>query len=53
MEYKITTAVMPGVKINDYKSDISKINKEYKGKEIKVEDNEVDHELEHLANSPR
>ncbi len=51
LEYKITTAVMPEVKISDYKSDISKINKEYKGKEIKVEDHEVDHEIEHLANS--
>lgn len=51
LEYKITTAVMPEVKIADYKKEISKINKEYKSKEIKVEDEEINHELEHLANS--
>lgn len=51
LEYKITTAVMPEVKLGDFKSDIAKINKEYKGKEIISEDKEVDHELEHLAAS--
>jgi trigger factor len=51
LEYKITTAVMPEVKIDDFKSDISKINKEHKGKETEIEDKEIDHELEHLANS--
>lgn len=51
LEYKVTTAVMPEVKLEDYKNDVSKVNKEYKDKEIKVEDEEINHELERLANS--
>ncbi len=51
LEYKITTAIMPEVKMADYKKEVSKINKEYKSKEIKVEDKEIDRELERLANS--
>lgn len=51
LEYKVTTAVMPEVKLDDYKKEISKINKEYKSKEIKVENEEINHELEHLVNS--
>ncbi len=51
LEYKITTAIMPEIKVADYKKEISKINKEYRSKEIKVEDKEINYELEHLANS--
>lgn len=51
LEYKITTAVTPDVRIENWEVGIKKINKEFSKEEIKIEDEEIDHELEHLANS--
>jgi len=50
--YKVTVAVMPTVKLkDDYKKDIKKINEDFAGKSAEATDDEVAHELEHLANS--
>jgi trigger factor len=51
LEFKIKTQVMPEVKLGAWQESIKKINKDYKGKEIKVEEDDIKKELERLANS--
>jgi len=50
--YKVVVAVMPAVKLQDeYKKDIKKINAEFAGLAGEATEEEIKHELEHLANS--
>lgn len=50
--YKVKVAVMPEVKVKeDYKKDIKKINEDFAGKSAEPTEDEINHELEHLANS--
>ncbi len=51
LEYRITTAVMPEVVIKKWEDAIRKINKEFTKDEIKISEEEIKKELEHLANS--
>ncbi|HFC77055.1 MAG TPA: trigger factor [Candidatus Moranbacteria bacterium] len=51
LEYLITTAVMPEVKIKNWQKKIKEINKKYKEREIKVSKSDIEKELEKLANS--
>lgn len=51
LEYKVTTAVMPESKLKEWEKDIKKINEEHKDKKVEVTDEEVDQEVEKLANS--
>ncbi len=52
LKYKVMVAVMPEVKVNEkYKKEIKKINEEYVKKDRNVKDDEIDLELEKLANS--
>ena len=51
LEYKIKTPVMPEVKLGAWQENVKKINKDYKGKEIKIEEDDIKKELERLANS--
>ena len=51
LEYKITTDVMPEIKIKNWESGIKKINKQFGKVEIKVTDEEIKKELEQLVNS--
>lgn len=51
IEYVAITAVMPKVKIGSWKGDVEKVNKEFSKKKIEITDNELEKELEKLANS--
>lgn len=50
-EYKVVTAVVPEIKMSEWKKDIKKINKEYQDKKIEVSDEDVEKELKQLAQS--
>lgn len=49
LEYKIISAVMPEIKLEDWKKEIEKINKEYSGKKAEVTEKEINDELKKLA----
>jgi trigger factor len=49
LEYKITTAVMPQVKLAEWKGKIKKVNEEFKDKKAEVTEVEINKELEKLA----
>ncbi|MFA6047507.1 MAG: trigger factor [Parcubacteria group bacterium] len=52
LKFKATVSVMPEIKIDEkYKKEIKKINKDYKNKPNEVKDDDVDLEIEKLANS--
>lgn len=48
-EFTATVGVLPEMELGDWKKDVAKINKEFAKKEVKVEEKEVDHEVEYLA----
>jgi trigger factor len=50
--YKVEVAVMPSATLkDDYKKDIKKVNEEFAAKPALATEEEIAHELEHLANS--
>lgn len=51
LEYKITTAVIPELKINPWKDEIKKINKKYKDEKIEIGEDKVDEEIKKIAES--
>jgi len=51
LEYRITTAVIPEVKIKSWKDDIKKINKKFKDVNIEVKDEEIEKEIKKIAES--
>ncbi len=51
LEYKIKTAVMPEVKMENWIGGVKKINKKQQEKKVEVSKEEVKKELEKLANS--
>ena len=51
LEYVIKTAVIPEAKILPWRDAIKKVNKEFAKKEIEVSEEEIQKELEQLANS--
>lgn len=52
LKYKAIVSVMPGITVKEsYVKDIKKINEEFKNKSAKVEDKELELEMEKLANS--
>lgn len=51
LNYKLTTAVMPEVHIDSWRNAIGKINKKYQKEKIEVLDQEIEEELEKIANS--
>jgi trigger factor len=52
LKFKATVSVMPEIKIDEkYKKEIKKINGDYKNKPVEVKNDDVDLEIEKLANS--
>lgn len=51
LEYKITAAVVPSATMKPWKDAIKKINKENKDKKVEVSDEDVDKEIQGIANS--
>ncbi|TSD01737.1 MAG: Trigger factor [Parcubacteria group bacterium Athens0714_25] len=51
LEYKVKTAVMPEVKMENWTDGVKKINKEQSGKKIEISKEDVKKELDKLANS--
>lgn len=52
LEFKAIVSVMPEIKVDDkYKKDIKKINEDYKNKPVEVKEDDVNLEIEKLANS--
>lgn len=52
LKFEITVSVMPEIEVDSsYKKDIKKINEEFVKKEKKVDEKEIDLEIEKLANS--
>ncbi|HLN19083.1 MAG TPA: trigger factor [Patescibacteria group bacterium] len=52
LEFKAIVSVMPEIKIDpEYKKDIKKINEQYKNKPVDVKEDDVNLEIEKLANS--
>lgn len=52
LKYKAVVAVMPAVAVKDgYKKDIKKVNEEFSARVSEPTEEEINHELEHLANS--
>lgn len=49
-EFTATVGVLPEIELGDWKKDVSAVNKKFAKQEMKVEDKEIDHELEYLAN---
>lgn len=50
LKYKATVTTMPEIELKeDYTEDIKKINQEFKGKTIEIEEKELESELEKLA----
>lgn len=50
--YKAIVAVMPKATLKDeYKKEVKKVNEEFSAKPLEVTDEEIAHELEHLASS--
>ncbi len=51
LEYKIVTAVIPEVKMKEWKSTIKKINEKFKGEKVEVSDEEIKKEINKIAES--
>jgi len=52
LKFKCVAEVMPEIKLDEkYKKDIKKINEEFAGKKIEIKDDQVDLEIERLANT--
>lgn len=52
LEFKAVVSVMPGIEIDEkYKKEIKKINEEHKNKPVEVKEDDVNLEIEKLANS--
>lgn len=51
LEYKIVTAVIPEVKMKEWKSAIKKINEKFKGEKVEVSDEEIKKEINKIAES--
>lgn len=51
LEYKIVTAVIPEVKMKEWKSAIKKINEKFKGEKVEVSDEEIEKEINKIAES--
>ncbi len=49
-EFTATVGVMPEVKLSKWEDGVKKINKEFAGKKVEVKDEEIDKEVEFLAN---
>jgi len=50
--YKVEVAVIPTAKIKeDYKKEIKKVNEDFAARPVSATEEEIAHELEHLANS--
>ena len=49
-EFTARVGVLPEIKLNQWKKDVQKINKENEDKKIDVDDKEVDREVKFLAN---
>ena len=50
LEFTAIVGVLPQVKIGEWQGDVKKINEKFSGKKIKVDDKEIDREVEFLAN---
>jgi len=51
LEYKITTAVIPEIILNEWKDSVKEINKRFQKEKVEVKTEEIEKELEKLANS--
>ncbi|MDO8529245.1 MAG: trigger factor [bacterium] len=51
LEYKITTAVIPEVKLKPWKDGIKEINKKFQDFKIEIKDEEIDKEVNKIAES--
>lgn len=51
LEYKVVTSVIPEAKLNPWKKDIAKVNKEYEKKTADVSKADVEKEIEEIAKS--
>jgi trigger factor len=51
LEYKIVTAVIPEVKMKEWRSAIKKINKKSENTKIEIKDEDIDKELKKIAES--
>ncbi len=49
-EFTAIVGVLPEIKLGNWKKDVAKVNKKFAKKEFKVEEKEIDHEVEYLAN---
>lgn len=50
LEFEAASAIMPKVELNDWEEPIKSINEEYKGKKYEVKEDEIERELDFLAN---
>ncbi|MDD3607509.1 MAG: trigger factor [Candidatus Moranbacteria bacterium] len=50
LEFEAVSAIMPKVELNDWEEPIKSINEEYKGKKYEVKKDEIERELDFLAN---
>ena len=48
-EFSATVGVLPEIELGNWKKDVVKVNKKFAKKEEQVEEKEIDHELEYLA----
>lgn len=51
LEFKVTTAVVPTATVKSWQSGVKKVNKKYAKNTIVVSDEEIDKEVEQIANS--
>ncbi|MEA2006859.1 MAG: trigger factor [Patescibacteria group bacterium] len=49
-EFTAIVGILPEVKLNGWEKDVKKVNEEFRGVEVKVDDKEVDREVSFLAN---
>lgn len=49
-EFTASVGVLPKIELKEWKKDIKEVNKDFKGKDIKVDDKEIDREISFLAN---
>ena len=51
LEFKVVTAVVPTATVKNWQSSIKKVNKKYAKSSVAVDDEEIDKEVEQIANS--
>lgn len=51
LEYKIVAAVIPSATLKPWKDKIKKINEEYSGKKVEISKEEIEKEIQQIANS--